>query len=256
MTGVLPIALGRATKVMPVVVHSVKEYICVMELHKDVSKEQLEEAVKYFTGRLYQRPPVRSSVKRALRIRRIFDIELLEKDGRHVLLRVRCESGTYMRKLCHDIGLYLGIGAHMRELRRIRTGPFTEEKTIKLHDLSEAVYEWRETRNVDRLRNIILPIEIAMCMIPKIIIKDTAVAAIAHGADLGAKGIVAYTEDVTKNRYVALFTQKGELIGLGKALVGSDGIKDKDEGYVVKTKRVIMEPDAYPILWRKKRKAM
>ncbi|MHA1632143.1 MAG: RNA-guided pseudouridylation complex pseudouridine synthase subunit Cbf5, partial [Candidatus Freyarchaeota archaeon] len=99
-----------------------KEYVCVMRMHGDVGFEQVKMVCNEFTGPVYQRPPVRSSVKRRLRIRRIHSIEALEMDGRNVLLKIRCESGTYIRKLCHDIGEVLGCGAHMRELRRIGSG--------------------------------------------------------------------------------------------------------------------------------------
>ena len=141
----LPIALENATKVMGNIVKSGKEYICVMQLHGPVLEEELRRKASLFVGRIYQRPPLRSSVKRRLRTRTIHYIDVLEYDGRYALLRVGCEAGTYLRKLCHDLGLLLGVGAHMRELRRTRTGPFREDETlVTLQELSEAIFVWRE----------------------------------------------------------------------------------------------------------------
>ncbi len=252
VTGVLPIALEKATRVITPVVHSIKEYVCVMELHGDVDEDNLTKTIELFKGRIYQRPPVKSSVKRLLRIRRIYSIRMLEKANRHVLLRVECESGTYMRKLCHDIGIILGTGAHMRELRRIRTGPFTESTAITLHELNEAVYMWREKKDEEHLRKIILPIEKAMCHLPIIIVKDSAVSAIAHGADLASTGIAAFSGEIKKNRTVALFTMKGELIGLGRILVKDEKTILKQKVIVAHPTRIIMEPDLYPRKWKKK----
>ncbi len=246
----LPVALGTATRVMPPVVHSVKEYICVMQLHSDVDEQDVLRVAEYFTGRIYQRPPVRSSVKRALRTRRVFSIEVMEVRGRLVLMKVLCESGTYIRKLCHDMGILLGTGAHMRELRRTRTGPFTEKDAVTMHRLSEAVYLWREEGEEEPLKNLILPVEKAMCMTPKIIVKDTAVAAVAHGADLSVKGVVALTEDVVKNRTAALFTMRGELIGLATALMGAREAASKREGILAHPRRIIIERTLYPRVWR------
>ncbi len=253
MTGVLPVALERATRAITPVVHSVKEYICVMQLHGEVDEKELEKVAKYFIGRIYQRPPVRSSVKRALRIRRIYSIDVIEFTDKLVLMKVSCESGTYIRKLCHDMGILLGVGAHMRELRRVRTGPFTEKDCITLHRLSEAVYLWRNEGYEDDLRKLIIPIEKAMCNLPKIVVKDTAVAAVAHGASLSIRGVAALTNDVRRNRIVALLTMKGELIGLGRAEVSADKAKSSNKGIIATPKRIIIDRELYPKVWGVKR---
>ena len=224
-----------------------------MQLHGKVDEGELERVAKYFTGRIYQRPPVRSSVKRALRIRRIYDIDLLEFTDKLVLMKVTCESGTYIRKLCHDMGILLGVGAHMRELRRIRTGPFTEKDCITLHRLSEAVYLWKNEGVEDELRKLIIPIEKAMCNLPKIVVKDTAVAAVAHGASLSIKGVAALTSDVKKGRTIAMLTMKGELIGLGRAEVSAERAKEKDKGIIATPKRIIIDRKLYPRVWSIKR---
>lgn len=136
MTGVLPVTLGDATKVVQALLYSGKEYVCVMKLHGDVKIEQVKKVLGEFQDNIYQRPPLRASVKRQLRMRRIYYLDFLEADGRKVLFRVGCEGGTYIRKLCFDVGEVLGSGAHMQELRRTRAGPFVEAGSTTLHDVA------------------------------------------------------------------------------------------------------------------------
>ena len=224
----------------------------VVQLHQPVSENKLREVFSKFVGEIYQRPPLRSSVKRTIRIRRIHYIDLIEYNGKYALVRVGCQAGTYMRKLAHDIGLILGVGAHMRELRRTRTGPFKEDETlVKMQDLSEAIYMWREEGDERYLRRIILPVEVAVSHLPKIVIRDTAVDAIAHGASLAVPGITRLTNNIVKGSLVAILTLKGELVALGEALYSADQITSMNKGIVVKIKRVYIEPGIYPAAWRK-----
>jgi len=254
VTGVLPVALERATKVIGIVVHTMKEYICVMQLHGDVSDEKLREAISLFIGEIYQRPPLRSSVKRSLRKKRIYYIDILEREGRYVLLRIGCEAGTYARKLCRDIGEILGVGAHMRELRRTRAGPFKEDETlVRLHDIAEAYYIWETEGNEKYLRKVILPMEFSVGHLPKVIIRDSAVDAICHGADLAVPGISMLNEGIKVGDMVAVMTLKGELVALGKALMPTEKIIEASKGIAVKTVRVIMKPGTYPKMWGKKK---
>lgn len=233
------------------VVHSVKEYVMVVQLHEAVPAERLERAVSYFRGRIYQRPPLRSSVKRAIRVKTVYEIDILDVAGKYVMLRVSCEPGTYMRKLAHDIGLVLGVGAHMRELRRTRTGPFREDETlVTLQEVNEAVYLWR-TRGEERyLRRVVLPVEVSTCHLPKVVVVDTAVDAIAHGADLAVPGIAMLTRDVRAGCTVAVYTLKGELVALGRALKSAEELAKMERGIAVKTARVVMPRGVYPRAWR------
>ncbi|MCE4617763.1 MAG: RNA-guided pseudouridylation complex pseudouridine synthase subunit Cbf5 [Desulfurococcales archaeon] len=248
-------ALERATKVIGNIIHSSKTYVCVMQLHAKVDENKLRETLKLLEGRIYQRPPLRSSVKRTVRVKTVNKIELLEYTGRYALLLIDSEAGTYMRKICHDAGILLGVGAHMRELRRIRTGPFTERKSLyRLQEVNEALYMYKVEGREDLLRKIILPVEFSTCHIPKIVVRDSAVDAIAHGADLAVPGVVMVESDIKKGDTVAIFTLKGELVALAQALVDAEQIRDMERGLVAKTKRVIMEPGVYPSLWKKKSK--
>lgn len=236
--------------------HSVKEYVALMEVHRDVPADKVIEVLKMFVGKIYQRPPLRSSVKRALRVREIYEIEVLEVEGRHVLFRVRCQSGTYIRKLCHDVGLILGVEAHMRELRRTATAHLTEDfNLVTLQQLSEALYIWRTLKDDTYLRKYILPAEFIVAHLPKVVVKDTAVDAIAHGAQLAAPGVVRVHEGISKGDTVAIFTLKGELVAIGKAQMSSEEMVREPKGIAVTITRVFMEPGTYPRAWKRRSEA-
>ena len=115
VSGVLLIMLGNAVRLAPLLLQHDKEYICLMRLHGDVDREQILKVAGEFTGRLYQRPPRKSAVKRNLRIREVRKLEILDIDGRLVLFKAECDAGTYIRSLCHHMGLVLGYrGPHDR----------------------------------------------------------------------------------------------------------------------------------------------
>ena len=243
------------TRIIGTVMHSTKEYVCVMQLHRPVREEDLRGTIRMFEGEIYQRPPLRSSVKRALRTRRIYKIELIEYDGeKYAVLKVDCDAGTYMRKLCWDIGLLLGVGAHMRELRRTRTGPFSEDSglLVRMQELAEAVYRWREEGSDDLLRKVIVPGELSVCHIPKVIVRDTAVDSLAHGAQLAVPGVAAVEEGFSRGDMVAILTLKGELVGLGRAEMGWSEVLEAKKGVAVKPTRILMERGVYPRVWRRK----
>jgi len=252
VTGVLPVALGKATRLMPTVAHSIKEYVGIMELHGEVPEDEVRKVAGMFVGKIIQRPPFKSNVKRVPRVRRIHELEIIEVNGRHVLFRVLCDAGTYIRKLCHDMGIMLRVGAHMRELRRTRTGPFTEKDLVTLHRLSEAVYVYRTEGVEDELRSLLITPEKATCMLPKIIAKDTAVGALAHGAPLSVRGVVAYTNDVKMGSRIAVLTMKGELVLLGEALVSGRELELLGKGLAVRPIAVFMSRGVYPKAWKSK----
>ncbi len=252
MTGILPIALEEATKIVQALLFAGKEYICVMKLHSAVSESRVKAVFKEFCGVIYQRPPLRASVKRRVRTRRIYYLRFLEQDERNVLFQVGCEAGTYIRKLCYDIGEVLGVGAHMQELRRTRAGPFTEEDSLAtLHDLAYLQSRWQQTKDETLLRKFIQPMEKALEPLPKIYVRDSAVDAICHGASLAAPGVVSLETDIKPRDTVAVLTQKGEGVALAKALESTEGILRMNHGLVAKTTRVLMPRGVYPKKWHK-----
>ena len=251
VSGILPVALENATKLTQALLPAGKEYVCTMHLHGEVPEHRLTQVLREFEGEIHQRPPIRAAVKRILRIRRIYYIELLERDGRDVLLRVGCEAGTYIRKLFFDVGEALGCGAHMAELRRTRAGPFSEDGTlVRLHDLADAYAFWREEGAEEHLRKVIMPVEAAVRHLPKIVVRDGAIDALCHGASLAAPGVLTLETGISRGDVVALMTIKGELISLAKAEMTSKQILEADHGIVAKPERVVMLPGIYPRKWK------
>ena len=250
VSGVLPITLGKAVRLTDIVLSSDKEYICLMHLHGDRSEERVREVIGRFIGRIYQLPPVRSAVKRQIRIRHISELEILDIRGRDVLFRISCDAGTYVRTLCTDIGDMLGCGANMKELRRTRSGKMTEERAATLQEIRDAYVFWQQNGMEKPLRDILQPMEVLIQPLPKIIVKATAVDAVCHGADLHVSGVHMLDEDIRKNALVAMITARGELIALGKMSMSSQKIMDSDKGKAVDTVRVFMDPGHYPRMWR------
>lgn len=253
VTGVLPLGLGEATKALGVLLLGPKEYQAVGRLHSLISKERLDDVLKQFQGEIFQKPPQRSSVLRRTRIRKIYEMELLEQKERLLLLRVLCEAGTYIRKLLYDIGEVLGPGATMIELRRSRVHQFDEtQKLVTLHQLSDAFSHWEEKKDDSKLLKFIQPIEHALSEVKSVVIRDSAVDALCHGAQLAIPGILKISPILKKGELVAIYTQKGEIVALAEAVMSNYEIKDSVKGHAFQTKRIIMAPSTYPKSWRTK----
>jgi len=252
VTGVLPVTLEEATKMVQALLYSGKEYVCVLKLHGDIGDARIKQVLVEFEDEIYQRPPLRSSVKRQIRTRRIYYIDFLEHDGRNVLFKVGCEGGTYIRKLCFDVGEILGVGGHMQELRRSRAGPFTESsvKSVTMHDVAYWFGEYQSTKDQSFLCRFIEPMESALSMLPKIVVRDSAVDALCHGASLTAPGVLQVDSGIVKDEVVGIFTLKGEAVALGKALVSTQEVLDLRHGSVAGLVRVLMPRGTYPRVWK------
>lgn len=248
VSGVLPVATGAATKAVEALSHADKEYVALMQLHGDVDREDLDRVLDRFRGPIYQTPPLRAAVKRRRRVREIHDLDVLEVKDRYVLFRVRCEAGTYVRTLCHDVGRALATGAHMQGLRRTGVGPFDEEDLVTLHDLKDGYVFWREDGREQEIRRCVLPYERMLDHLPEVLIRDTAVDAVCHGADLAAPG-VSKLQDFDDGDTVAVLSLKGEGVATGTARMSSDEALETDEGIVVETESVYMSPGTYPKGW-------
>ncbi|SIR27305.1 tRNA pseudouridine synthase B [Haladaptatus litoreus] len=234
VTGCLPTLTGTATRLSQVFLEGSKEYVSVLELH-DEPPEDIEAIVSEFEAPLYQKPPRKSAVSRRLRVREIYELDVLEVRDRQALLRIRCESGTYIRKLCHDLGLALGTGAHMGHLRRTGTDPFDDTDLVTLHDLSDALGRWRDEESDDWLREVVHPAERALTHLPKVTIAPNAAEQVANGAPVYAPGVID-AEDAEKNQLVACFTPNGSAACLGKMV----GDADAETGKVVSLERVLV----------------
>jgi H/ACA ribonucleoprotein complex subunit 4 len=253
VTGILPCALGKATRVLSALLTAGKEYVGVMFLHEPQNKKKLDKIFHLFTGKIYQTPPLKSSVIRKLRVREIYYNKVLEVNKNHILFRVGCEAGTYIRKLCFDIGEALCSGAHMLELRRTRVGRFREDNSlVSLQNVKDAYKIYIDEGDESYLRKIILPMEKMVSHVPKIYIRDTAVDAICHGADLAAAGVCLIDARIDIGTKVALMTLKKELVAFGTAKMPAMKIYKAKSGIMVSLNKVFMERGIYP-RWNEKK---
>lgn len=253
VTGLLPIGLGEGTKALGVLLFGPKEYYALARLHATASSDQLRSIIQEFTGEIYQRPPQRSAVKREVRIRTIYEFDAMEENGRLVLMRILCQAGTYIRKIIYDIGEVLGYGATMAELRRTQVSNLNEnDGLVRLHELVDAYNVWKESGKEDKLRKMVKPIETSLQTIKSVIIRDTAVDALCHGAQLAIPGMLKIPRHLEKNDFVGVYTLKGEVVGLAEAVMSTHEIVEADKGFAFNIRRIIMKPNTYPKAWRTK----
>ncbi len=246
VSGILPIGLNKSTRVLRVFLLGGKEYVCEMRIHKSFEKKKLKNVLNNFVGVINQLPPIKSSVKRVWRKRRIYYIDLMEIVDKNVLFKVGCEAGTYIRKLCTDIGEELGTGAHMKNLRRTKASSFKEETNlVSLQDLQDAVALYNEEKNDELLRKCVLPVEESVKHLKKVWIDDKAVNALCHGAQLMLPGVCKMHERINKGETVCMMSLKDELVGLGESLMNSEEMKNRKKGRCVKTDAIIMSTDFY-----------
>jgi H/ACA ribonucleoprotein complex subunit 4 len=252
-TGLLPIGLGEGTKALSVLLLGPKEYYALARLHTHVSTEKVQKVMSEFTGELYQRPPQRSSVKRVTRVRTVYEFDYLENYDRLVLMRILCQAGTYIRKIIYDIGEVMSPGATMVELRRTRVSNLSEQNGfVRLHDLADAYQRYKESKDDEKLRRLVLPIERCLEGIRGVTVRDTAVDALCHGAPLAVPGVVSLPKDLRVGELVGVYTLKGEIVGLGQAGMTKEEIEKNTRGIALVMKRLIMKPGTYPKAWRSK----
>jgi H/ACA ribonucleoprotein complex subunit 4 len=226
----------------------------VVKLHQHVEKvKQVEKALLSLTGPVFQRPPLISAVKKELRVRTIYESKLLDYDEKRDMgiFWLSCEAGTYVRTLCVHIGYILGCGAHMQELRRVRSGALKEDDTmVTMHDIKDAQWHYERFGSEAYLRRVIMPLEILLVQHPRVVVKDTSVNAICYGAQLMLPGVLRYDSGIEIGREIVLITTKGEAIAIAIAAMTTSTIATCDHGIVARTKRVIMERDVYERKWK------
>lgn len=173
-----------------------------------------------------------------------------DPEQKTALFWVSCEAGTYVRTLCVHLGLILGTGAHMLELRRSRSGILKEDNTmVTMHDILDAQWLYDTVKDESYLRRAIMPLEMILVNYPRIVVKDTAVNAICYGGQLMVPGVLRYEDGIETNKEVVLITTKGEAVALAVAHMTTAVIDSCDHGIVARTKRVIMDRDTYPRKW-------
>ncbi|KAF2238700.1 putative rRNA pseudouridine synthase [Viridothelium virens] len=254
VTGCLTVCIGKATRLVKSQQRAGKNYICAMRLHERLAdgKNQILRALEQITGAVFQRPPIISAVKRVLRVRTIYSINFIEyvPERKMVIFTVDCEAGTYIRTLCLHLGYLLGTGAHMQELRRIRSGNMSEQTNLStLHDLKEAVFVALGRKDERHLRTVVMPLEILLTHLKRIVIKDTCVGSICHGAKLSATGIVRFDLAIQVNEEIVLVSVKGEAVALAYAKIAGRDVLNAGHGLVATLKRVIMDREMYHKRW-------
>jgi len=253
VTGCLIVCVERATRLVKSQQSAGKEYVAIFRLHSAVEDEkQVLRAVETLTGALFQRPPLISAVKRQLRIRTVYQSKMLEYDKKHGVgvLWLDCEAGTYIRTLCVHLGLLLGVGGQMAELRRVRSGIQRETDGLAtMHDVLDAQWLLENHREEAYMRRVIKPLEALLTGHKRIIIKDSAVNAVCYGAKIMLPGVLRYEDGIELNDEIVIITGKGEAVALAIAQFTTAQIASCDHGMVAKLKRVIMERDVYPRKW-------
>lgn len=252
VTGCLIVCIDRATRLVKSQQSAGKEYVAVARLHASCDTAKVQRCVETLTGALFQRPPLISAVKRQLRIRTIYESKLLEYDKERNLgvVWVSCEAGTYIRTLCVHLGLLTGVGGHMQELRRVRSGALGEQDNlVTMHDVLDAQHVYDTTKDESYLRRVIMPLEVLLTKYKRIVVKDSAVNAICYGAKFMIPGLLRFADGIELNDEVVLMTTKGEAIAVAIAQMTTAVMATVDHGVVAKIKRVIMERDVYPRRW-------
>ncbi len=253
VTGCLIVCIDRATRLVKAQQSAGKEYVGVVRLHSAIEHEKvLNKAIDTLTGALFQRPPLISAVKRTLRIRTIYESKLIEFDPVRNLgvFWVSCEAGTYIRTLCVHLGLLVGTGGHMQELRRVRSGIMSEDDNmVTMHDVLDAQYQYDSFKDESYLRRVVMPLETLLTNYKRIVVKDSAVNAICYGAKLMIPGLLRFADGIEVGDEVVMITTKGEAIAVGIAQMTTAVMATVDHGGVAKIKRVIMERDTYPRRW-------
>lgn len=217
-----------------------------MYLHDSVEQDKIYKSVENFVGKIKQLPPRRSAIKRQERFRNVYYLNVLEIDGQHVLFKVGCQAGLYIRKLVHDWAKKMGVSGHMSQLIRTKAGPFTDKDWVSLHDLKDAYEVWKDSGNEKLLRQVILPLEYAVSHLPKVWVFDTTVDSLCHGASLSVPGISKFHSEIDEDDLVAVFTLKDELVCLGSALMSSEDMMGNERGLAVTTSKVFMDLNTYP----------
>ncbi|OZC11681.1 putative rRNA pseudouridine synthase [Onchocerca flexuosa] len=253
VSGCLIVCIDRATRLAKSQQGAGKEYVAIFRLHNTVeSEKKVRQALEKLTGALFQRPPLISAVKRQLRIRTIYENRLIEYNPNQNMgiFWVKCEAGTYVRTICVHLGLLLGVGGQMQELRRVRSGIFGEnDNLMTMHDILDAQYLYDHHNDDSYLRRVIRPLESLLVGHKRIVVKDSAVNAICYGAKILLPGILRFENGIELNEEIVIVTTKGEAICLALALMTTSTMAVTDHGVVAKIKRVIMERDTYARKW-------
>ena len=248
-TGVLPLMSGKAMRLTKQILEHDKTYIAVFQFKNDVEQDALDAVMEQLTGRIYNVPPEISAVRVQVRTRKIHDFSLLDQSSKRIVARIRCEAGTYIRTMARDMGLFLDQPVELKELRREDSGRFTLKDCVQLHEIADAVWLWKECNEGEALLRMLHPTEKLLAGLARIVVKDSAVAALAHGAPLLRPGIVSIPSDLTSGQNVLVTSMKGEAVCFVKVNCDSESITNMEKGEIARPSAVLMNDDVYPRRW-------
>ena len=248
-TGVLPLLAGKSMKVTKKILTHKKTYIAIFRCAEEPDDASLKTAMSRLIGRVYNVPPEISAVKVQVRTRKISNFEIIERNGNDILTRIDCEAGTYVRTMARDLGLMLGYKVELKEIRREKSGRFELSKCVTLQEVADAYWLWKECDKPEALLKMIHPVEKLVLDLPAAHVKDSAAAAIAHGAPLLRPGIVDVDGGISSGKEIAIFTLKDELVGIVKLTVDTNQLPNMDSGEVARPSMVLLEQDLYPRRW-------
>ncbi len=138
----------------------------------------------------------------------------------------------------------------MQELRRTRTGLFTEDDLVTLHDCLDAKAFWDADQDEAAIRRIVKPVEAVTAHLNAIVLRDSAVDAVCHGAPLACIGVAQLDAGIEAGELVALYSLKGELVALAEAKMTSHQVMEADKGIAATPSRVVMRKGTYPKTWK------
>ena len=260
--GVLPVCVGKATKLSDVIMDGRKSYRAMLRLgmttttedasgevletkEVDFNEDRIREVVASFIGKLEQVPPMYSAVKvngkklyelaregkeieRKSRTIEVYDIRIrqfLPPD--RVEIDVDCSKGTYIRTLCSDIGKALGCGAHMAELLRTRTGAFSLENAIKLDELQALAEQ-------EKVETVLLTMEEALEDFPVVKVSEKSQKFLYNGGKIQERFLTEKPAVLTEGEIVATYDYENNLVGLYE-------IKKENENFLIKPYKMLIK---------------
>lgn len=235
VSGVLPVAIGKATKLLRYIAGKDKAYVGIIRFKKQQTEGEIETLFKKFTGELVQTPPKISAVRKAPRKRTVYELRLLEVKDHNALFVTRVDAGTYIRTLCDDMGKECG-GARMEELRRIAVGRIAEKQTYTMEELIDAMWFYKEKKDPSLLLRMIKPPE-RFIDLKKAFIKESALDSIFSGAQVMAPALETMDAGVLKDERVAMYCGE-RFIGVGVMQISAEEAKKSNHGLAIKLERV------------------
>ncbi|MFN7990520.1 MAG: RNA-guided pseudouridylation complex pseudouridine synthase subunit Cbf5 [Candidatus Micrarchaeia archaeon] len=234
VSGVLPVALGRATKLLRYLSAREKTYVGIMKFRIPQSRESIESLFARFRGEITQTPPKISAVRKVPRRRRIYSLKLLEVHGRLALFETTVDAGTYIRTLCEDMGKECG-GARMEELRRTAVGRIGEGSASTMQELVDAIWLGRERGDSSLILSMAREPE-SLIELPKVFLRDSSVRSIATGAQVMVPAIESIGDVRTGDR-VAIFCGK-RFIGVGVMQIAGSDLQSMKRGLAIRIERM------------------